>query len=222
MESDRMKKIYLYTRFERFWHWVQALLILLLLITGFEVHGTYTLFGFERAVKLHNLFGLSWLTLFVFIVFWVLTTGEWKQYIPTSRKLLDVILYYAWGIFRGKPHPVHKSPDAKHNPLQRLTYLGLTAAMLPVQMISGLLYYTYNDWAAQSLGHTLNLQMLSFLHIGIAFLILSFLVVHMYMTTTGHTVTSHVAAMISGWEEVVETTKIEEWETAHKKIAPAE
>jgi len=44
------KKIYLYTRFERFWHWVQSLLIFLLLLTGFEVHGSFSLFGFQKAV----------------------------------------------------------------------------------------------------------------------------------------------------------------------------
>ncbi|WP_028578509.1 cytochrome b/b6 domain-containing protein, partial [Desulfomicrobium escambiense] len=69
------KKIYLYTRFERFWHWVQSLLIFLLLLTGFEVHGTFTLFGFQKAVEYHNFLGLTWIVLFVFIVFWVLTTG---------------------------------------------------------------------------------------------------------------------------------------------------
>jgi thiosulfate reductase cytochrome b subunit len=29
-----------------------------------------------------------------------------------------------------------------------------------------------------------------------------FVIVHVYMTTTGHTVTAHVKAMVTGWEEV--------------------
>jgi Ni,Fe-hydrogenase I cytochrome b subunit len=33
------QRIYIFKRFERFWHWTQALLILTLLVTGFEVHG---------------------------------------------------------------------------------------------------------------------------------------------------------------------------------------
>ena len=33
-----MTRVMLYTRFERFWHWAMALLILGMLITGFEVH----------------------------------------------------------------------------------------------------------------------------------------------------------------------------------------
>ncbi len=221
MERVKMKKIYLYTRFERFWHWVQALLIILLLVTGFEVHGLYRFIGFHRAVELHNFFGLSWLILFVFIIFWMLTTGEWKQYIPTTKKLIDVVIYYSYGIFKGRPHPVEKRKGAKHNPLQRLTYLGLAAALLPVQMIVGLLYYTYNSWAAWGVAGWVSLETVAFIHTAIAFLLLSFLIVHVYMTTTGHTLSSHIAAMISGWEEVRETTPIYDWETPGKKADKA-
>ncbi len=206
-----LKKIYLYTRFERFWHWTQSILIMLLLLTGFEVHGAYELFGFEEAVEIHEFCGLTWLILFVFIVFWLLTTGQWKQYIPTTRKLLAVVRYYARGIFRGEPHPVQKCEAVKHNPLQRLTYLGITAVLLPFQMVTGLLYWLYNDWAALDLGF-LSLNVMAVLHTVGAFAILSFLLVHVYMTSTGHTITAHLAAMFSGWEEVDEECEVEEWE----------
>ena len=48
------RKVMLYTRFERFWHWTQPALILTMLVTGFEIHAFYELFGFERAVSLHT------------------------------------------------------------------------------------------------------------------------------------------------------------------------
>ena len=209
------KKIYLYTRFERFWHWVQALLIFFLLLTGFEVHGTLSLFGFQKAVELHNFLGLTWVVLFVFIVFWELTTGEWRQYIPTTKKLFEVIGYYSSGIFKGKPHPVKKSREAKHNPLQRLTYLGLTTVLLTLQMATGLLYYLYNDWPVW--GWTfLDLGLLALVHLACAFAIVSFVVVHVYMTTTGHTLTAHIAAMFSGWEEV-EEGEVADWEVQRKR-----
>ena len=50
MTSNNMVNIYLYTRYERFWHWMQTALILLLLVTGFELNGLFTLFGFKAAV----------------------------------------------------------------------------------------------------------------------------------------------------------------------------
>jgi len=211
--SENMKPIYLYTRYERSWHWLQTALILTLLVTGFEVHGLYTLFGFELAVKIHNYVGLAWLIAFAFFIFWIFTTGEWKQYIPTTRKLFSVIRFYGYGIFLGEPHPVPKRKDAKHNPLQRLTYLGLAAALLPLQMATGMLYWTYNYWEQWGFGF-LSLGGVALVHMALAFSILIFLIIHVYMTTTGHSIFAHVKAMITGWEEVEPAVSIEEWEKA--------
>lgn len=218
MVEKKIIKIYLYTRFERFWHWLQAMMIIVLTITGLEIHGTYSLLGFQRAVNVHNFIGLSWLVLFAFFVFWLFTTGEWKQYIPTTKKLFAVMRYYAWDIFQGRPHPVEKSPGAKHNPLQRLTYLGLSALLLPVQMLSGLLYYTWNIWA----GLSIPLAPVAWLHTLLAFMLLSFLLVHVYMTTTGHSLFSHIRGMITGWEEIYETTRVEDWELPRDRRTPAQ
>jgi thiosulfate reductase cytochrome b subunit len=212
----KMINIYLYTRYERFWHWLQGLLIIVLLMTGFEIHGQYSLSGFHTAVQVHNYVGISWLIAFAFFVFWIFTTGEWKQYIPTTKKMLSVVRYYSYGIFRGEPHPVPKRKEAKHNPLQRLTYLSLAAFLLPFQMITGFLYWGYNAWPAWGLGG-ISLQVLAVLHTLGAFAILMFLVIHVYMTTTGHSIFAHIKAMITGWESVAEDTPVEEWERAQKR-----
>jgi thiosulfate reductase cytochrome b subunit len=217
MAAGKLINIYLYTRYERFWHWLQMVLIFLLLVTGLEVHGLFTLFGFELAVEIHNFVGLSWLIAFAFFVFWVFTTGEWKQYIPTTKKMFAVVRYYSYGIFRGETHPVPKRKDAKHNPLQRLTYLSLAALLLPIQMASGFLYWSYNSWADWGLGG-LSLGVLALVHMIGAFAIFSFIIVHVYMTTTGHTIFAHTKAMITGWEEVDEEVEIEDWEKAGQKI----
>jgi len=211
--AAKQEIIYLYSRYERLWHWLQALLIALLLVTGFEIHGEFSLLGFQTAVEIHNFAGLAWLIAFTFFVFWIFTTGEWRQYVPTSRKMLEVMRYYAVGIFRGEPHPVPKRREAKHNPLQRLTYLALAAALLPVQMVTGFLYWGYNSWSAWQLGW-LSLGTLAFLHMAGAFAILSFLVVHLYMITTGHRVLTHTKAMITGWEDVEEGALVASWEKA--------
>jgi len=212
MSDQKRIKIYLYTRFERSWHWLQALMIICLIVTGLEIHGTYSLMGFQKAVDIHNFVGLSWLVLFAFFVFWLFVTGEWRQYIPTTKKLFSVVRYYSWDIFHGKDHPVQKSPGAKHNPLQRLAYLGISALLLPVQMATGLLYYLYND-----LPGLFSLPIVAVIHTFIALLLLNFLIIHIYMTTTGHSLFSHIAGMITGWEEIYETTKIADWETQATK-----
>lgn len=208
-----MTRIYLYTRYERFWHWLQMALIVILLATGLEVHGLYTFFGFDEAVEIHNFVGLTWLIAFAFFVFWLFTTGEWRQYVPTTRKMFDMIFYYSYGIFKGAPHPFPKRKEAKHNPLQRLVYLTLAAALLPIQMLSGLCYWSYNYW--QELGLTfLSLRGVAIIHVAGAFAIFSFIIVHVYMTTTGHSLSAHLKAMISGWEDVPEGTEVQEWEKA--------
>ncbi|MFC1813267.1 cytochrome b/b6 domain-containing protein [Thermodesulfobacteriota bacterium] len=216
MDTNNMENIYLFTRYERFWHWLQMALIVFLLITGLEVHGLYHLLGFDLAVKLHNFAGITWLIAFAFFVFWVFTTGEWKQYIPTTKKMFAVIRYYGYGIFRGESHPVPKRKDAKHNPLQRLTYLSLAALILPVQMATGFLYWSYNSWAEWGLGG-IPLGIVALIHMAGAFAILNFIVVHVYMTTTGHTLFSHIKAMITGWETVEKGVHVEDWEKAEQK-----
>jgi thiosulfate reductase cytochrome b subunit len=160
--------------------------------------------------------GLSWLIAFAFFVFWILTTGEWRQYTPTTKKMLAVVRYYSWGIFQGETHPVPKRKEAKHNPLQRLAYLTLAAFLLPFQMITGFLYWGYNSWEAWGIGG-ISLTVLAVLHTLGAFAILTFLVVHVYMTTTGHNIFAHIRAMITGWEEVEKDEPVEDWEVAHRR-----
>ena len=111
------EKIYIFKRFERFWHWAQAALIITLMLTGFEVHGTYSLFGFGEAVGIHTTAAWSLVVLLIFAIFWHFTTGEWKQYIPTMDKVDAMIKYYLIGIFTNAPHPVRLTVLKKHNPL---------------------------------------------------------------------------------------------------------
>jgi len=212
----KMINIYLYSRYERFWHWLQMVLILILLVTGFEVHDPFAFLGFQTAVKVHNFIGITWLIAFAFFLFWVFTTGEWRQYVPTTKKMLSVIRYYSYGIFKGESHPVPKRKNAKHNPLQRLSYLSLAAFLLPVQMATGVLYWGYNSWSAWGGLGFLSLKLVAFVHVAGAFSILTFLIVHVYMTTTGHSLFAHIKAMITGWESVEEGVPIEKWEKAHK------
>jgi thiosulfate reductase cytochrome b subunit len=112
-----MERIYVFKRFERFWHWAQALLIIGMMITGFEVHGSYSLLGFERAVDWHATMAWALITLWVFAIFWHFTTGEWRQYIPTTDKMVAMVRYYLTGIFTDAPHPFRQTTLRKHNPL---------------------------------------------------------------------------------------------------------
>jgi thiosulfate reductase cytochrome b subunit len=195
------ERVYIFKRFERFWHWTQALTILFLLLTGFEVHGAYKLFGFGRAVDLHTIAAWTLITLWVFAVFWHFTTGEWRQYIPTLDKVGAMIKYYLTGIFTDAPHPFRATTLTKHNPLQRLAYLFLWLGITPIIWFSGWFYLFYGQWRDWGVDGFLSLEWVAFFHVLGAYMILVFVIAHTYLITAGHTATSHLKAMITGWEE---------------------
>lgn len=195
-----MERIYIFKGFERFWHWSQALLIILMMATGFEIHGTYRLLGYERASGIHTTAAWALITLWVFAIFWHFTTGEWRQYVPTTDKLVAMMKYYLSGIFGHAPHPFRQTVLRKHNPLQRLAYLFVKLLINPLVWVTGLAYLYYNE--INAFGFKIGLGAIAQLHTIGAFLMLTFFIVHVYFATTGHTWASHIKAMITGWEEV--------------------
>ncbi|MCB8746979.1 cytochrome b/b6 domain-containing protein [Rhodoferax sp. U2-2l] len=195
------QRVYLFKVFERLWHWSQAALIIFMLLTGFEIHGTYTVLGFEKAVDYHVVAAWTLVGVWVFAIFWHLTTGEWRQYIPTFERIVVISNYYASGIFKGEPHPFKPTSQQKHNPLQRLTYLAILTLLSPLIWITGWLYLFYADWARWGIS-SLQLEWVAVGHTIGAFLMLAFLISHIYLITTGHKITSQVKAMITGWEEL--------------------
>lgn len=199
-----MQKVYIYKKFERFWHWTQAALIFFLAVTGFEVHGSFSFLGYEQAVESHRIAAWMLLILIAFSIFWHFTTGEWRQYIPTFSKLQAQIRYYTVGIFKGEPHPTRKSVRKKLNPLQALTYLGFKLVMAPLLVITGIVYMFYRTIDANNMVivSDIPLEVVAFLHTLGAYLIIMFAIVHVYMTTTGHTPTSNIRAMLTGYEDL--------------------
>ena len=178
-----MKRVKIYTRFNRFWHWAQALLVILLALTGFDIHFNWGIFSFERAVTMHIRLAMAFAVLVAFAIFWHLTTGAWRQYVPTGR-IGTMVRFYLVGIFKGEPHPVKKTELSKLNPLQRLTYLGLKILVIPVVVASGFLYYFYNSWTGTPLEGA-SLEPVALIHTFGAYLLMAFMVVHVYLTTTG-------------------------------------
>ena len=196
------EKIYIFKIFERIWHWGQASLVIFLMITGFEVHGLYSNFGFEKAVNLHTIGAWSLIGLWCFAIFWHFTTGEWKQYIPSTKNVMAMMNYYLFGIFKNAPHPHRQTALTKHNPLQKLAYLFILICVGPLIWTTGWLYLFYDQWQAWGLAGTITLDIIALGHLIGAYAMLLFMIVHVYLTTTGATPLAHIKAMITGWEEV--------------------
>jgi thiosulfate reductase cytochrome b subunit len=189
----------IFTRFERLWHWSQAVLVLGMMVTGFEVAGSYALVGYGAAVTIHAAAAWALLGLWALALFWHIVTGEWRQYIPTTEKLSAVVHYYTRGIFDPEVrHPWRVSPSAKHNPLQRLAYAGFGVVLMPVLWMSGLVYMFHDDWAGSGAP---SLTLVAGVHLAAAFGMLCFFIGHVYMAFTAKPVTKYVKAMVTGYED---------------------
>lgn len=204
------ERVYMYGRYERFWHWLQALAIAGLIFTGLTVHApdVFRFGSFQAAVQVHNVLGFVLLANAFFSLFYHVAGGSVRQYLPTPRgffnQAIRQVLYYTRDIFKGGKHPFEKTPGRKLNPLQKVVYLLILNVLLPFQILGGILIWGAQHWPelADRLG---GLALLVPLHSLGAWLFASFLVMHIYLTTTGHTVTSNLRAMVSGFEQVPRT-----------------
>lgn len=192
-------KLLIFKRFERFWHWSQVLLIFILIVTGFRVHGTYSFFSFESSVMVHTGAALILMILWVFVGFWLITTGQWRHYTPTNKHFMSVTRYYIFGIFKGENHPYRKTYLRKHNPLQALSYLSLKLLIFPVILFSGMIYLLIS-FGLLSIGN--QMYWVSFMHIFAAIAIVIFIIVHIYLLTTGGSFKKHIEPMITGYDDV--------------------
>jgi thiosulfate reductase cytochrome b subunit len=201
------RKVYLYTFYERMWHWVQAIAIILLILTGVIVHrpDMFGSFDLGMVVPIHNVLGFLLLFNAFFALFYFLAGHTIQQFLPEPKgffyQAIQQAMYYGRGIFRGEPHPFEKDERHKMNPLQQATYLVILNILLPLQIITGILIWGAQRWPALSnaIG---GLQYIAPFHTLVAWTFAAFVIMHVYLTTTGHTPTAALEGMITGWEEV--------------------
>ena len=206
-EAPQMQSVYMYSMYERAWHWLQAITIMMLLATGIVIHRPDTLGGidFGLAVPLHNVLAFILVVNAVFSVFYHFASGEIRQYLPEPRGYFSQMMmqadYYVRGIFSDAPHPFEKTRQRKLNPLQQATYFGILNVLLPLQMFTGILMWGVLRWP-EVVARMGGLPWLAPFHTLIAWAFAAFLVAHIYLTTTGHTPTANIKAMTIGWDEV--------------------
>ncbi len=211
----KTEKIYMYGVYERLWHWLQTFTIVLLLFTGLVIHkpDTFGIFAFRGVVLVHNVLAAILVTNAALSLFYHLASGEIRQYLPRPSGFFDQAItqtkFYMQGIFQGAEHPFEKTTRKKLNPLQQVTYFGILNVLLPLQIITGALMWGAQRWPnlAERLG---GLLFLGPFHSLIAWLFAAFIVMHVYLTTTGHTPMAGIKAMIMGWDDVEVHTPSEE------------
>jgi thiosulfate reductase cytochrome b subunit len=192
-------------------------LIFALFFSGLGLHGTHGLLDFRTAVTVHSFSAIALIVLWIFTTFWNFTTGQWKQYL-FKKGIWPVIRFYAWGILWNEPHPYKKSLRRKQNALQSLAYMSFMVLVGPALWSTGIVYLLYDfwshySWAGDALTYT------AFLHTAAAFIMAAFVIIHVYMTTTGKTAFHYVRTMITGYDQI-ELSEVEEAYIEESKAVP--
>lgn len=203
----RTERVYMYDSYRRFWHWLQTSAIVILLLTGLVIHrpDIFGAFSFRGMVTIHNVMAVLLVVNALLSVFYHIATERMQEYIPRPYGFFDDAMvqakYYMSGIFKGEAHPFEKTPTRRMNPIQHFTYFGILNVLLPLQIITGALMWgvQYFPNVANALG---GLPFLAPFHSLVAWMFATFILVHVYMTTTGATPLEAMRAMVTGYEEV--------------------
>ncbi len=205
--AAELKRVYMYAVYERFWHWLQTFAIVILLFTGLIIHrpDVFGIFSFPAVVTVHNVLAILLVINAGLSLFYHLVSGEIRQYLPRPYGFFDEAIqqakYYLRGIFKGAGHPFEKRPEKKLNPLQQATYFAILNVLLPLQIITGALMMGVQQFP-QVAGWFGGLPFLAPFHSLVAWTFATFIVGHVYLTTTGPRPLTSLQAMVNGWEDV--------------------
>lgn len=198
---------YLISPWIRIWHWTNAALILVLGTTGISLHfadPNLPFVEFSLAVRVHNIAGVMLAAAYAFFVIANIVTGNWWQFVPKPpgivQRLVAQARWYAFGIFRGDPHPHSPTKDEHFNVLQALTYWSVMYLLMPLIILSGLIYL-YPQFAPDKMFGFDGLLPIAMLHYLSAAAVLLFMLSHIYLGTTGKTVGAMFKMMFTGWHE---------------------
>jgi len=203
----KTERVYMYEPYRRFWHWLQTTSIVILLLTGLIIHrpDIFGVFSFPGMVTIHNVIAVILVLNAVFSLFYHVATERIQEFIPHPYGFFDDAIvqakYYISGIFKGEGHPFEKLPTSRMNPIQKFTYFMILNVLLPLQIITGSLMWAVQKFPAftNALG---GLPVLAPFHSLVAWMFGTFIIVHVYMTTTGATPLEAMRAMVTGYEEV--------------------
>lgn len=192
-EGGEETREYLYSLAIRRWHWGNALLFILLLLSG--LFGHFSIGPVALMVKVHTWCGFALLAFWVGFILINATSGNGRHYKVNFTGLVARCLrqtrFYLVGIMRGEAHPFAATEDNKFNPLQQLAYLAIMFVLVPLLIITGFLcLYPILPGAG---------PLLLILHMGLAVVGLLFICAHIYLCTLGDTPGQIFRSMIDGY-----------------------
>jgi thiosulfate reductase cytochrome b subunit len=190
----------------RIWHWTNAFIVAALIATGLylRLQGIAALKPHDPVLTWHRYAGYAMIAAIAFWLIYTLTSkGMRSQYGIRKKDFLNIfpqIRFYLFSIFTGAENPFKADLANKYNPLQKMAYGALMFFFLPVQALTGLLFMDIPVVRPYLLSESL-IGPLDAIHVMLTYLLILYVIVHLYMATLGTTFLSHTKAMITGYED---------------------
>lgn len=200
------ERVFILTLWIRVWHWTNALLCVVLSLTGYSLHFADPkppVVDFQLVARIHDVAGWALVASYLFFVVANVVTGNWYQFVvkpPVLQKMLLQARWYGYGMFKGEPEPFPVTPEQHFNPLQAMTYWAVMYLLMPVVLLTGIVYF-FPRLAPDTLFGMDGLLPVALIHFLAGSAVVIFMVTHIYLGTTGKTIGQQYKTMITGWHE---------------------
>ena len=215
--SHDYQRVYVWEQPVRWFHWINAVAVLALGVTGWVIAHPPALmtaqeaafgywFGTVRFV--HFVFGYILTANFAFRIYWSFVGNKfahWRNFFPlTAAQLRQIWAVLKVDVFQATNKPVH---TLGHNSMAYFTYAG-TGFLTLFQVISGFALFapTSDSWFPQLFTWIVPLFGSEFtlrtFHYAIMWAFAVFTIVHVYLTFYHDYVEGHgvISSMIGGWK----------------------
>lgn len=199
--------MYLYPKWIRAWHVLNAVLFVVLIITGLNIHftdseGISASMESTTSVRWHNFASFLLIINYIVYVTGNIITKNGKYYRISGKGFIgDLYLqfrYYLYGMFKGEKRPFTVSEEQKFNPLQKLSYVIAMYIFVPLLIISGIVLFL-PDLSLPEIFTLSGSLFMNILHISTGFFLSVFIIVHIYSCTLGSKPSSLFTGIITGY-----------------------
>ena len=201
-------KIYFYPVWLRIWHGINALGLLILIVTGINMQYSspkFELMNFNLAVNLHNIAGILVTINYLLFFFGNIITSNKKFYRLKLKGLIKrlnlQIVYYTSGLFKNEQAPFPLSEKRKFNPMQKVAYLFVMYLFVPGLIITGLALL-FPETIIENVYSVSGIFLTAVLHASLGFLVSIFLIVHLYVASIGKNPLNNFKSIINGYHDI--------------------
>lgn len=200
-------KLYLYPLWLRIWHGINAICIILLMITGLSMQFgniEYPLIPFKLAVNMHNVAGSLTVVSYAFFIVGNFLSDNGMHYRFRVKGFIDrfrkQINYYVKGYFKNEPKPFPITQESKFNPLQRGSYAFAMYVFMPITVITGIGLF-FPDLIFDRMLFMSGVQFTAVTHSIFGFFISVFLLIHLYVASIGKKPLANYRSIVNGYHE---------------------